>query len=117
MESSARSDEEYIFLTNGAKYWVGRVSEIVCLEVSGNYTNFLLSNGQRLMTRGSLAKWETRLPSSIFFKTGRDCIINLKHVKDMNMHNSKQFVFTLIGDNEVIVSRLQTIEFRKTRSL
>jgi DNA-binding LytR/AlgR family response regulator len=117
MESSARSPDEYIFLTNGARYWVGRVSEIVCIEVSGNYGSFLISSGQKLLIRGSLGQWEKRLPSAIFFRSGRDTIINLQHVTEMRMYSPKQFAFTLTGDNEVIMSRIQTTEFRRTRGL
>lgn len=117
MESSVRCPEDYIYLTNGAKYWVGRVSEIVSIEIEGNYSYFLMSNGQRLMIRGPLARWEKKLPSSIFFRSGRDRIINLRHVKEMRIYGPKQFAFIMTGDNEVIMSCLQTAEFRRTRGL
>ena len=117
MESSARSPDDYIYVTNGAKYWVGRVSEIVFIEVEGNYSHFLISNGQRLLVRGPLGRWEKALPPSIFFRSGRDCIINLRHITEMRIYNPKQFAFTMTGDNEVIMSRIQSIEFRRTRGL
>jgi two-component system, LytTR family, response regulator len=106
-----------VFLSDGAKYWLGPVSDIVYVETEGNYSRFLISNGQRLMIRGSLVRWENGLPSSFFFRAGRDCIINLSKVTELRPHNSKQLAFTMIGGNEVIMSRLQTIKFRRTRSL
>jgi two-component system, LytTR family, response regulator len=117
MESSAKSPDEYIFLTNGAKYWVGPVGEIVTLEADGNYVAFFISNGQTLMTRGVLYKWEASLPPSLFFRASRDCIINLKHVTEMGMHDAKRFFFTLAGGREVIMSCLQSAEFRRTKGL
>jgi DNA-binding LytR/AlgR family response regulator len=106
-----------VFLSDGAKYWLGPVSDIVYVETEGNYSRFLISNGQRLMIRGSLVRWENGLPSSIFFRARRDCIINLTQVTEMSAHNAKQFVFTMTGGNEVIMSSMQTIKFRRTRSL
>jgi two-component system, LytTR family, response regulator len=109
--------EPVVFLSDGVKYWLGPVSDIVSIEVEGNYSHVLISSGQKLMIRGSLAKWENGLPSSIFFKAGRDCIINLGKVTEIKPHNSKQLVFTMTGDNEVIMSRAQTIKFRRTRGI
>jgi two-component system, LytTR family, response regulator len=117
MESSVRSPDDYIFLTNGAKYWVGPVGEIVILETDGNYTAISVSSGQTLMVRGVLYKWEASLPPSLFFRVSRDCIINLKHVIEMRMHDAKRFSFIIPGNREVIMSRLQTLEFRKAKCL
>jgi DNA-binding LytR/AlgR family response regulator len=117
MESSVKSPDDYIFLTNGAKYWVGPVEEIVTLEADGNYVAFFISNGQTLVMRGVLYKWEASLPPSLFVRASRDCIINLKHVIEMRMYDAKRFSFIIPGNREVIMSRLQTLEFRKAKCL
>ena len=117
MESSARSPDDYIFLSDGVKYWVGSVGEIIALEVAGNYTSFFLSNGQKLVMRGALQKWEPKLPVSHFFRANRDCIVNLKYVVEMRMYDFKRFSFTMRGDKEVILSGPQTLAFRRTKGL
>jgi two-component system, LytTR family, response regulator len=117
MESSVRSPDEYVFLTNGVTFWVGPVSEIVTLEANGNYTAFFVSSGQKLMMRGVFCRWEASLPPSLFFRASRECIINLKHVIEMRIHDAKRFSFILPGNKEVIMSRKQTLEFRKVKRL
>lgn len=108
---------DYIFLSDNVKYWVGCLADIVSFEQDGNYTNIKISNGQKLTMRGVIGKWETKLPPSLFFKTGRDCIINLKHVQVMQAYDAKRFSFVLLGGSEVILSRAQSILFRKSRRL
>ena len=37
--------DDYCFLTDNVKYWVGRPRDIVSLAVSGNYTTVKLARG------------------------------------------------------------------------
>jgi two-component system, LytTR family, response regulator len=117
MPSSVRSPDDYIFLTNGAAYWVGSVGEIVTLETNGNYTSFFLNNGQKLMMRGTMASWEVKLPPSLFFRASRECIINLRHVIEMRMYDTRRFSFIILGNREVIMSTKQTLEFKRIKRL
>ena len=107
----------HVFLSDGVKYWLGPVCDIVSLSQSGNYTEFYIRNGQRLMVHGALNKWETKLPASLFFRTGRDHITNLAHVKHITAADSKRLLFVMLGDVEITLSRQQSTLFRKQRNL
>lgn len=113
-----RNPEDYVFLSDGVKYWVGPVSDIVSVEQTDNYTNFSLRSGQKLMIRGVLGRWETKLPTSLFFKASRDCIVNLMHIKHLRAYDAKRLSFIMVNsDIEIILSREQSILFRKSKRL
>jgi two-component system LytT family response regulator len=109
--------DDYIFISDGVKYWLGPVGGIVSLSQGGNYTEFYICNGQKLMVRGTIARWETKLPASIFFRTGRDHVVNLTHVKHMTVADARHLLFVMEGDIEITLSRQQSILFRKQRNL
>lgn len=112
-------DSDYhICLSDGVNYWVGPIRNIVSLEQGGNYCRFAVAgNGQKLNIRGTLHQFESRLPSLLFFRANRECIINLSHVKHMRAHDPKRYSFTMANDNEIIMSRKQSVLFRRTKSL
>lgn len=116
--SLSESDYVYVAGDNGDKHWLGRISDIVALEAdTGSYLTIRFSNGQKLRVRGPLDRWEAELPSSIFFRTGRDWIVNLSHVKLMQAYDSRRFLFILEGDIEVLVSRPQSLVLKRTKRL
>jgi two-component system LytT family response regulator len=112
-------DPDYhICLSDNVNYWVGPIRNIASLEQDGNYCRFTIAgNGQGLNIRGRLHQFETRLPSSLFFRANRECLINLSHVKHMRAYDEKRYGFTMVNDNEIIMSRKQSILFRRTKSL
>lgn len=114
--SAVYKGDEYVFVSDDVKYWVGRVCEIALLEVSGNYTKFTFENGQKLDVRGGLRGWEFKLPPAMFFRAHRGCLFNIGQVKAMGAYSRRQ-LFVVVGGNEIVMSNLQTALFRKLRSL
>jgi two-component system LytT family response regulator len=107
----------YICLSDGVNYWVGPVCDIISLKQDQNYCHVTISSGQKFNIRGSLTKFETRLPSSLFVRANRECIINMSHVKQMRAYDAKRYSFIMDHDNEIIMSRKQSLLFRRTKSL
>jgi DNA-binding LytR/AlgR family response regulator len=107
---------DFIFLSDNVKCWVVRASDISTLEACGNYTRVNLSDATALIRR-PLRECECRLDPSTFFRTRRDCIVNLSQVKQMRMLDAKRFLFVLLDGREVAMSRKQSLLFRKQKAL
>jgi DNA-binding LytR/AlgR family response regulator len=108
--------DDFIFLSDTARCWVIRTSDIWTLEACGNYTRVTLSDATALIRR-PLRECEGRLDPSTFFRTRRDCIVNLSRVKQMRMLDAKRFLFVLLDGKEIAMSRKQSLIFRKQKSL
>ena len=108
--------DDFIFLSDNVKCWVVRTSDISTLEACGNYTRVNLSDATALIRR-PLRECEGRLDPTTFFRTRRDCIVNLSRVKQMRMLDAKRFLFVLLDGKEVPMSRKQSLLFRKQKAL
>lgn len=109
--------EHHVCLSDGVNFWVGPVRSIVSLEQDTNYCKFTLNNGQKLNVRGALHGWEEKLPDSLFFRANRESIINMGHVKHMRAYDHKRYSLTMVGDKEIVMSRHQSVLFRRTKGL
>jgi DNA-binding LytR/AlgR family response regulator len=115
-DSKVFGSDDFIFLSDNVKCWVVRASEISTLEACGNYTRVNLSDATALIRR-PLRECECRLDPSTFFRTRRDCIVNLSRVKQMRILDAKRFLFVLLDGKEVAMSRKQSLLFRKQKAL
>lgn len=108
--------DDFIFLSDNVRCWVVRVSDISTLEACGNYTRVTLSDATALIRR-PLRECECRLDPATFFRARRDCIVNLSQVKQMRMLDAKRFLFVLLDEKEIPMSRKQSLLFRKQKAL
>lgn len=107
---------DFVFLSDNVNCWVVRVSDISVLEACGNYTRVHFNDAAALIRR-PLRECECKLDSSTFFRTRRDCVVNLSRVKQMRMLDAKRFLFVLLDGKEIPMSRKQSLIFRKTKAL
>jgi two-component system, LytTR family, response regulator len=110
------ASEDFVFLSDNVRCWVVRASDISTLEACGNYTRVTLSGATALIRR-PLRECEGRLDPATFFRTRRDCIVNLSRVRQMRMLDAKRFLFVLLDGKEVPMSRKQSLLFRKQKAL
>ena len=108
--------DDFIFLSDNVNCWVVRVSDISVLEACGNYTRVYFNDATALIRR-PLRECECKLDPFTFFRTRRDCVVNLSRVKQMRMLDAKRFLFVLLDGKEVPMSRKQSLIFRKTKAL
>jgi DNA-binding LytR/AlgR family response regulator len=94
-----------------------RVLDIVFLEASQNYTNVYLANGKKVSVRKPISECEDELDPAIFVRTGRSCLVNLNFVKNVEMADAKRLMFVIRDDRHIVLSRKQSIRFRKEKSL
>jgi two-component system LytT family response regulator len=89
---------------------------ISLLEAHRKFTLVHLSDGKFLVRR-SLRDYERSLDSSTFFRASRGCIVNLSHVKQSRFLEDGSLIFILRDGKEVVLSRRQSVLFRKTHGL
>jgi two-component system, LytTR family, response regulator len=107
---------DFVLLNDEIKHWIVRMEDISLLEAHQNFTIAHFPNGEVLIRR-SLADCERRLDSSMFFRASRDCIVNLSQVKQSRLSKDRGLIFLLKDGKEVVLSRRQSVLFRKTRGL
>ena len=110
------SRDYYVLLTDDIKSWIVRIEDISLLEAHRNFTLVHFPHG-KLLIRRSLKDCERRLDSSMFFRASRDCIVNLSQVKQSRLSKDRGLIFLLKDGKEVVLSRRQSVLFRKTRGL
>jgi two-component system LytT family response regulator len=76
-------NEEYqqkITLPTGNAYEVVNIKEIIRCEADGSYTNFILSDGRKIIVSNGLKFYEDLLPVEHFFRVHHHHLVNINHV-------------------------------------
>lgn len=60
------------------------ISEVIRCESSGNYTNFILSSGEKLLISKTLLEFEKMLTPYYFFRVHQSHLVNLRMIKKLN---------------------------------
>jgi hypothetical protein len=115
-EPSILHCNDFVLLNNDIKCWIVRIEDISLLEACCNCTLVHFFD-DRLLIRRTLGDCERRLENSTFFRASRGCIVNLSHVKQPRLLEDERLSFLLNDGKEVVLSRRQSVHFRKTRGL
>jgi two-component system LytT family response regulator len=107
---------EQVFVRDGERCWLVRVADIYLLESEGNYTRVCFK-GERPLIARSLAALEARLDPSIFFRTSRAQLINLKWVAKVQPGPAGNLEITLRSGEAISASRRQSAALREALSL
>jgi two-component system LytT family response regulator len=113
---AGRSRLEQVFVRDGERCWIVRLSDIYLLESEGNYTR-LHFGGERPLIRRSLNSLEDQLDPAIFFRAGRKEILNLKWIERVDLAVSGGLAVTLRGGRSVEMSRRQSARLKEVLSL
>ena len=85
------------------------VDEIVRLEGSGNYTNFFLKDGTKMLVSRTLKEYETLLDGQAFVRVHKSCIVNLGFVRKFFV--KKEGELELTDGQQVKISRRRAQTF------
>jgi two-component system LytT family response regulator len=107
---------EQVFVRDGERCWLVRVADIYLLESEGNYTRICFKSERPLIGK-SLASLEARLDPSIFFRTSRAQIVNLKWVEKVETAPAGNLEITLRSGQTIAASRRQSAALREALSL
>ena len=79
------------------------LDEIVRLEGCGNYTNFFLKDGTKMLVSRTLKEYETLLDGQAFVRVHKSCIVNLGFVRKFFV--KKEGELELTDGQQVKISR------------
>lgn len=91
------------------------VADIVALASAGNYVEFILADGRRLLMRSPLAAMEKDLTPQGFVRTHRSWLINGSRVTELRPEKSGDYAVRL-GDVEAPLSRRYPEALARLRS-
>ena len=104
--------EDQIFIKDGKKCWMVKISEIYLFEVEGNYTKVFFRNEKSVLTR-SLNVIEKKLPQEKYFRANRNTIFNINYIQNIENWFSGNLMIKLPNDNQVEISRRQAVLFKE----
>jgi len=111
-EVAPRSRSDHVFVRDGERCWLVRLSEVRLIEVVGNYSRLLVGDERPIVPR-PLRHFETRLDPRVFFRANRGQIVNLDWVQGVSPGIGDGFIVKLRDGTEVEVSRRQARELRE----
>ena len=104
--------DDQIFIKDGEKCWMVKISEIYLFEVEGNYTKVFFRNEKAVLTR-SLNIIEKKLPQEKYFRANRNTIFNINYIQNIENWFSGNLMIKLPNDNQVEISRRQAVLFKE----
>lgn len=105
--------DDQIFIKDGEKCWMIRISEIYLFEVEGNYTKVFFRNEKAILSK-SLNLIEKKLPPEKYFRANRNTIINVGFIQNIEAWFSGNLMVKLPNNNDVEISRRQAVIFKET---
>ena len=116
-ENSEKSSEKLslsnqIFIKDGEKCWLVKISDIYLFEVDGNYTKVFFLN-EKAMLNKSLNQIEKKLPEGFFCRANRNQIINIDYISKMDVWFSGNLLAHLHNESKIEISRRQAAHFKE----
>jgi two-component system, LytTR family, response regulator len=105
-----------VFVRDGDRCWIVRVSDIFLLESEGNYTRLFFA-AERPLIRRSLSAIEQQLESHSFFRANRRQVVNLDWIESTQLVVDGGLSIRLRGGRSVELSRRRSDELRLRLSL
>jgi two-component system LytT family response regulator len=105
-----------IFVKDGEKCWIVKLSDVRYFENEGNYTRLFFDNNKPLVYK-SLNQLEERLDTSFFFRANRQQIINLNYIKKVEPWFNGILKITLTCGTEIQVSRRNAVRLKNKLTL
>lgn len=82
--NSFNQTSNYVAIASLDKIELIPMSEIVFCQADGKYTNFFLSNGNKIMSSRNLGEYTAILDNNYFFRIHHSYIINLRHLSKIS---------------------------------
>ena len=105
-----------VFIKDGEKCWVVKLSDIRLFESEGNYVRVYFDTFRPLILR-SLNSLEIRLNEKQFFRASRKHIVNFAYIASVESWFNGRLNIKLKDGKEVEVSRRQAVKLKDTKSL
>lgn len=114
--SESASAVHQIFVRDGDRCWIVRLTDISLLESEGNYTRLHFGGHAPLIFR-SLTAIEQRLSPATFFRANRSQIVNLSWIEAAENDIDGRLSIKLRNGKQVEISRRQSRSLKELLSL
>ena len=108
--------DSQIFIKDGEKCWLVKISDILLFEIVGNYTRVYFQD-QKPMLYKSLNQIEDKLPAENFFRANRQQIININYIQEVIPWFNGKLKLIMNNGAEIEISRRQSYLFKDKLSL
>jgi two-component system LytT family response regulator len=105
-----------IFVRDGDRCWIVRLTDISLMESEGNYTRLHFGDNAPLLFR-SLTGIEQRLSPATFFRANRSQIVNLGWIEAVENEVDGRLTIKLRNGKQVEISRRQSRSLKELLSL
>jgi two-component system, LytTR family, response regulator len=95
-------EPEYVLVCTRRNTQIVRISDIIMIQSSSNYSNIYLSNGDRLFTSRTLKHWEEQIRNSTFFRCHASYLVNKKCIL---RYDKKYHILVLEHKLQALTSR------------
>jgi two-component system, LytTR family, response regulator len=106
---------EKVFVKDGTNCWFVDLADIIFFESCGNYAKVFFDKFSPLILK-SLNSLEERLDEKHFFRTSRTQIVNVNKIDRVIAYSSSTYKLFLINNQEIVLSRRQSVKFRDLMS-
>lgn len=110
------TEKDTVFIKDGEKCWLVRLSDIRLFESEGNYVRVYFDNFRPLILR-SLNSLETRLNEKQFFRASRKHMVNLSYIASIETWFNGGLNVKLKDGKEIEISRRQAVRLKDMMSL
>lgn len=105
-----------VLLSDGESCKLIELGEVRFFETCGNYTHTYFGDEKLLIYR-TLSYLDARLPGQYFFRANRQPIINLSHIKNIQLLQKSMFRVEMTCGKKIELSRRRSRFFRGAMSL
>ncbi|MFY8004471.1 MAG: LytR/AlgR family response regulator transcription factor, partial [Chitinophagaceae bacterium] len=104
--------DKRIFIKDGENCHFIPLTDIILIESVGNYARVYYQNKKPLLHK-SLNYLEDKLPESHFFRAGRQQIINIHCINNIESVYNNTLQVLLVNGMKVDISQRQTVKFKE----
>jgi len=104
------------FVKDGDRYWIVRHEKIRYFESCGNYVKVHFDNNKPMLYK-SLNKIEISLEDDLFVRANRQFIINKTFISSVHQSSEKGLSITMDDEREIVVSRRNVSQVKKSINL
>jgi two-component system, LytTR family, response regulator len=115
MPTNKLSMHEKVFLKMGDNCWFVMLSDIIYFETCSNFTKVFFDTHSPIIFK-SINQIEARLDLKFFFRTSRTQIVNLSKIDKIIPYGNSTFKLLLINNQNIFLSRRQSVKFRELMS-
>ncbi len=101
-DSAIQPPQDRLVLASGQFYHLAHFQDIIRVEANGSYSEFFLTDGQKIVTSKNLKNYEDQLISKGFLRTHQSHLVNRFHIKGYNKADGGELI--LEGGAKVPIS-------------